>query len=445
MVTHDAVYAFQISLAFGYIFLALGIFLWLQRLFPWKISALSAVISMYVPYLFVDMYVRGSIGEIWAIALVFWILFFIEKRFFPLLALFTGLLILSHNIMAMLFSPFILFYSMMRCPRMVWFYILGVFSASFFWLPALLEQKFVVGLNTVNFREHFVQLYELLIPSWGTQFSSTGALGSKISFQIGLGPLLTIIGSVFIIRKYPQRDIRSVYILCFSFLVVGLLLIFPVTEPIWSFIAPLQFVQYPWRLLSYSIPITAIASAIFLSSIRTPFIRLCVMFFAVMVAFSYSRPVTYEPRNEAYYMARRNFTDGTSSMGNSFSTIWSPWKKERFEKRFVVSGGNINAMISDSYLKKEIRVDMNRDGEVVANIYYFPGWSAYIDTKKVTKSIEQEGVLAIPVPKGSHEVQFIFEQTPVRVVSFVLSMLSLLSIFSQYPISRLVKKGSNTV
>ena len=50
--------------------------------------------------------------------------------------------------------------------------------------------------------------------------------------------------------------------------------------------------------------------------------------------------VTYEKRDDSHYLSRREFTDGTSSPGNSFSTIWTGWKKERFQTRFQASTGD---------------------------------------------------------------------------------------------------------
>ena len=51
----------------------------------------------------------------------------------------------------------------------------------------LLESKYVVGLNTVNFRDYFVELYQLLIVDGGVGLPVVG-FGNTMSVQIGVAP-----------------------------------------------------------------------------------------------------------------------------------------------------------------------------------------------------------------------------------------------------------------
>src|SRR4030042_902417 len=59
-----------------------------------------------------------------------------------------GLLILSHNISAMIISPILLGYVLLRNRSYVWSLCLGFILAAYFWLPALFEKNFVTGLNS---------------------------------------------------------------------------------------------------------------------------------------------------------------------------------------------------------------------------------------------------------------------------------------------------------
>lgn len=383
--TRDAVYAFQMSQGLGYLAIALGAYFWLSALFGTMPAAIGALAAAYVPYLFVDVYVRGSVGEVWALVFLFLALFAFERKKFRLFAVGYGLLILSHNIMAMLFTPVIAGYILMRDKRALIWMAGGAAVSAFFWIPALLESKYVVGLNTVDFREHFAAFYQLLVPSWGTGFSGTGSLGTTMSLQIGIAPLIIIIGALWTGRKGKNPLLHYF----FAVLVVSIFLMLGISRPVWEAVKPLQLIQYPWRLLSFVIPVTAYAAAYWVQNLKKKAWALGIALVSIMFAVSYANPVRYEPRNEAYYMSRPNFTRGTSSMGNSFSTIWTGWKDAPATKSATL---------------------------------YFPGWKAFVGGREVP--IENDrGVIKVLAPEGvSPELRF--TETPVRAIADIISLVA---------------------
>ncbi len=424
VITGDAVTAFQMSMGLGYIAIAVASFLWLLTLFGAVPAAVGTLVAAFVPYLFVDLYVRGSIGEVWATSFLILCLFLLEKKKYMLFALTYGLLILSHNIMAMLYTPFLLGVVLIRNKKAAIWMLGGLGVSAFFWLPALVESKYVVGLNTVNFREHFVQVYQLLIPSWGTQFSGTGSFGSVMSTQIGLAPILAIVGAIWV----SVRPHRSIYPKLFTYFlaVFGLCIVcmLSVSDFLWELITPLQLMQYPWRLLSFVIPIAGFAAAVWVRCLKRPRWGLLLAAFAVALAFSYSRPVLYAPRSESYYMSRTNFTDGTSSLGNSFSTIWTGWKDVRPEWPFTVENGRVTRQTRLQYLEKDFTVSMDGAGTVTVGTLYFPGWIALIDGKEVPINYLQDGIIRISVPNGVHSISVRFIDTPARTAGNVISIVS---------------------
>ena len=383
--TRDAVIAFQMSQGIGYTLIAAGAYLWLAALFGTFPAIIGAVVTAFVPYLFVDVYVRGSIGEVWATAFLLFTLFALEKKKYVRFAIFYGLLILSHNILAMLFTPFILGYALIRNKKAVIWMLGGIGISSFFWIPAILESKYVVGLNTVNFREHFVELYQLLIPSWGTEFSGSG-FGKAMSVQIGLAPILVVAGALFAGRKHKDK----VFMYMLVVLTACIFFMLPVSEPVWEVLPPLQLIQYPWRFLSFVMPVAGFSAAFWVSRMKHKWWGLLLAVVSVALAASYARPVLYAPRNEAYYLSRPNFTRGTSSMGNSFSTIWSGWKDTP---------------------------------ATVSSTLYFPGWKAYVGGKEVP-IVNDHGVIRVAPGEGEAPV-LRFGETPLRALADIISVVSL--------------------
>jgi len=379
--TKDAVYAFQGSMGIGYIFLSVAAYLWLNALFGAVPAAIGAIVAVFTPYVFVDTYIRGSIGEVWATAFLFLALYLAEKKKYVWFAAAYGLLILSHNIMAMLYTPFIFGYLYLQDKRAIRWMAGGIGLSAFFWMPALLESKYVTGLNTVNFREHFVAWYDLIIPSWGSGFSGSG--GDAMSVQLGIAPILAIIAALT-----QKRTKLFVYLL--TIFILSILFMLPISLPAWELIKPLQLVQYPWRLLSFVAPVAGYAAALFTYKSKSKWLGVLLAVLSVMLSASYARPVQYEPRNEAYYMSRPNFTQGTSSMGNSFSTIWTGWK------------------------------DTPATGSATL---YFPGWKAYVNGREVPV-INNQGVIEVT---GSATLKF--TETPVRLVADIISILSIIILF----------------
>lgn len=423
--THDAVRAFQIGMAIGYIVAIISLFLWLKSLFFDVTAFIGTILGAFIPYWFVDMYVRGSIGEIWATAFLFLTLYYVERKKYVLIATAFGLLILSHNILAMVYALFLIFYMLIRDKKALWGLVGGIGLSAFFWLPALLEQKYVVGLNTVNFREHFAQTYELLMPSWGTEFSSTGIVGNKMSLQIGIVSLASITGAVIMLRNEKDKRKKQLTTLFLCIFMLAVFFMLPWSIEIWERVKTLQLIQYPWRLLSLVIPIASFSAAYWVSHMKRQWIGIVLALSAVFLSIGYIRPVIYEPRDEVYYLSRPNFTDGTSSMGNSFSTIWTGWKDIRPESEIIIQNGDLIRRLRWQYLYKEFTVKLDKSGEIILNTLYFPGWRATVDVIEIPIDFTKDGIIHLAIPEGNHTVKIWFGDTWPRNIGNIVSLFSL--------------------
>lgn len=421
----QATQAFPLSLAFGYIVAGICSFFWLKKLFGVKAAVTGAAVGSFVPYWFVDIYVRGSVGEVWAIAWLFVALTLCEYKRYVLLAFAVGGLIVSHNILAMVFIPFLFGYVLIRNRQCVWSIILGIFIASYFWIPALAERQFVVGLNIVNVKDHFVQLYELLVPSWGTGLSDKSFGADKMSFQIGIMPIIMIFLSFIMMLK---GKVRYKYLHYYVFILTGCIIFLMTTASmrVWETFWNMQLIQYPWRLLSFMIPFSAFAAAHVSSEIKMKLVSIVIICIAFGLAYQYIHPVVYAPRNDAYYLSRKNFTDGTSSMGNSFSTIWTGWKQNRPGYRLAITNGKMKGDFSkNTILDKKFIVVSDSAAVVFLPILYFPGWTVEVDGKPEQVRFEEDGTITFPVPHGQHEIRVYFSETAIRNIADMVSITAL--------------------
>ena len=425
----EFVTSFKISSALGYITASLFSFLWLKKRFGVFPAVIGTIVSAYVPYWFVELYVRGAIGEVWAIAFLFMALWSIEAKKPLLFATAMTGIVLSHNILTIIVGPFILVYLLWRRDwKWVLYMLLGIGLASWFWLPAIFESKYMVGLNTVSFKDHFASIVELFIPSWGTNFSGVGYSANKMSFQIGIGPIMWMMLAciLLVIRRIKGRE-RTELLGLFGIVVLALCMTLPQSIRIWEIVPVIQYIQHPWRYLVYLIPVTAYIGAVVGLTIKKKWFVVLLTLVSMGLSFGYTRGAVYEPRNDAYYASRTNFTDSTSSMGNSLSTIWTPWKetKSLTTATDVVGNPIIVDGPNEKYLDRQYTVSLDSDTVIRFHILYFPGWTAYVDGELTSIDYQSQGTIDVGVPKGTHTVRLVMQETVIRMLADVISVGSL--------------------
>jgi len=415
--------AFKLVLATGYLVAIGGCFIWLSKLFSRPGAIAGSVVCAMAPYWFVDIYVRGSVGEVWAIAWLFVGFAATERSNVLVMTLASALLILSHNIMAMLLVPFFLLYIVLRKRQYVWAPLVGIFLSCYFWMPALLESVFVDGLNSVAYADHFPLLVQMLIPSWGTGFSVRELTSSEMSYQIGIIPLVV---ALLMAWKHSDPDKRSINRLFVAIGLMAFFLMLEVSKPIWAVSLVLPLIQYPWRLLVFVLPLSAFWAAWVVS--RYPqWVGIFLILSSFGASLKYMRPVIYASRNDMYYQTRREFTDGTSSLGNTFSSVWTEWKRNRPQKKVEIRSGR--ASVGDQHLTTRAHtftVISDGSADVAINTLYYPGWTLLVDNVPTPIEYKKEGIVQFRIADGTHTVSLQFRETLLRKIADSISLLSLL-------------------
>lgn len=417
--------SFRLTLAVGYGTAIIASYFWLKRLYGIVPATVGSITGAFTPYWFVDIFVRGSVGEVLALGFVFVALATIAYEKKTLLTLSIAAIILSHNIMAVIFLPILFLYAWMTDKSILRSMTVGIILTSYFWLPALVERGYVLGLNTVSFKDHFPELAQLLIPSWGTGFSGPGFALDEMSYQIGLVPLfIFLIAPVMLLWK--QKFVS----LFMGAVGVSFFLMLEVSIPLWERIPLLQNLQYPWRFLSVVLVATPFLSAALLSKFRWPVVSLVLVGAAVMLSFSYTKPVLYESRSDAYYLSRREFTDGTSSLGNGFSTRWMVWQPDRPKERMEIVNGEGTIRIKQDSATTFAGDVVSVGGMTIrTNVAYYPGWRVSVDGKGAPAKPDASGTISVDTGKGTHSVKVYFSETPLRLAVDTLSILSLFWLF----------------
>ncbi len=429
-----------------------SIFMYMASSALWKnrlAGVVSAILYIYLPYRMVDLYVRGSIGESMAFALFPLILYLCLKLFespfarFPvvLLSFMIAVLVMTHNIMTILFLPVLVGFVLVRIiSEKRWdvfqsFFLclfLGAALSSFFWFPALFEKGNIL-LSKIPIADrnlYFVKPLQLLIPSWGyAPPTETGGF----SYQLGIPQILVIVSIVLILcQSLAKQRLNLTPAKFYALLLViiygiCLVMMFSFTSFVWH-LPLLKEINYPWTLLSQLGFITALVAGFLV--IQHKFIKyfvlvLCVI--SVVLVFPYSRPKEFVNRGDQFYLTN----EATTTSSSELMPLWVKGKPdEHFKDKVEVLSGNAN--ISNLETKSNrIFFHYKADSPTVfrINTIYYPGWKAYLNNDNVVINYKNnKGVMEIEANQYRDSILLTFQETFPRVIADMVSIVAVLVI-----------------
>lgn len=435
--------SFKLNLFFATIFGSIFSYLWAKEFWGKLGGFTTSVLYTFAPYHSLDIFIRGSVGEVWALAFFpafFWAITKIikneESKYFVFSSIFMALIIFSHNILAFMFFFFAISYSIFlifnsknflnseskKFLKVLGVFLLGIGITSVFWIPAILERGYVRGLEVYDYSRNFPDLYQLLIPSWGSGFSS-GSLQNQLSFQVGIANLTAVFLSTFLIfKKFKYKNILIFFLVCFA---IVFLLMIKISTPVWQILPFMNYFQFPWRFLSLEILFTSFlaGSVIFLPKPRIIASFLVVL--SIVLGIGYTRVAYYLERPDSYYTTRHNFIDGTNSPGNAFNTIWFDLSKTKESKKTSLEDDEIKKKEIKS-AKYSLQIESNSTKRVIVNTAYFPGWNIYVNNQKRGTHITKSGLFSFELEKGVQDVVIKFEETMIRKFATAISIFSIL-------------------
>jgi uncharacterized membrane protein len=435
--------SFKINMFVASLFGAVGMYLFSKEYWGKLGGIVSSVFYTFAPYHFVDIYIRGSVGEVWALGLfplALWSLKKMiknqDKRFIIPSVLFLAAIILAHNILALGFFIFVVSYLLLLVMlsnnkrqiglQVLFLLWLSIGLSAVFWLPAIFETKYVVGLQVFDLKSNFPDLYQLLVPSWGSGFFG-GTMENQMSVQIGLTNVLIILLSLCMLPFLIIKKRKNVSLVIFSlvWLFVLFFLMLKVSLPIWEKVPLLYYFQFPWRLLSLVILLVSLlAGALIYYSRFKLFLVMLLIVLAIGTTWQYAKSPYYFNRDDNHYISRSNFIDSTNSPGNSFNTLWIAGKINH--RSGFSEGLKIQKKQPQYYL---FNSNNNKDINVILPLAYFPGWELRID-KNSKKIINTDGEIGFVLPKGKHTIELTFSDTPIRTIALLISLISLLLVLT---------------
>jgi hypothetical protein len=477
-----AVFGVKAVFVAGFIGAGVGAYGMGRHLHDSRTGLITAVSYLFAPYVYlIDPHLRGDLAEFFALGvapLAFWALAaFHQERSRRNLVLATGLiaaLILSHNLLALIYFALLLAYTLWQSlltplikrqpiePASLGLSLLPLFIglalAAFFWLPVGLEGNAVrlsnlIGPGHFDYRNHFLSLEEIFSPSIPLDL---GAANPAFRFNLGVGQwLLALIGLVTLIISVIRHTGISTQITAYLFWVLSffflVILMLPLSQPLWDAVPLMAFLQFPWRLLgpaAFCLAIVAGQASHLLDLApltARPFTLAMLIVFPLILTLPIFVPPSWGDFGPTDQLAMLEFELNGRALGTTSTGDFIPVS--------VITVPEASASLIDSYrrggpidkvdretLPSNTSVEIIRHqptADVFATsspedftlrvlTFMFAGWQASIDGMPVPiQPSEPEGFITIAVPAGEHTVRVWLGTTPARTLATLISLSGL--------------------
>jgi hypothetical protein len=232
-------------------------------------ARVAAYVYLLSPYLLGDKLMRNANAEFAALCIIPWVLYGLlrirnhQSRGLIVLAISFAMVILSHNLTALVAAALLLFGSLIlylpsatvrEWMSFLYAVVLGLGLSAFFWVPALGLISFVRPEQLTSGKFDFHGQFQPLDSFFSYEhFFSIG--------YVGLELLVFTVCMAWFIRDqaFPAR---KMYIFVLLFSAVFLFLQIPASTFLWEHVPFLSLFQFPWRMMGPFALMLAIASGI---------------------------------------------------------------------------------------------------------------------------------------------------------------------------------------
>ncbi len=421
-----------------------------------RTSWLLAASYMINPYILLTVFWRGALGEVYAYAVVPYLLALLALSQKSELKKFSRIIflsfIISASVLVLSHMPFAIILFCLSGGGILShgdgslkkFFGLGmaisVFLTAWYWMPAILEKSF----TSYDSGEYLLQHADQFVPTLQL-FDISRSFHSSQFFlaviQIGITPIVALIVTLHHLYKHERRTHASIWY-WLGVIIFSILLIDPISRVLWDTLPPMQMIQFPWRML-VPIHLASLILLVRLSEDREKSLKIIEGFVLISISiaiFGYAHVKGFNTRTDYdWYQAT-----STTSSSDEHKPVWFTVPEHTLPDIYFYDLQPIlsheletqNLQLnysSNNGTKQSYSVTVPADGYLIHKRAFFPGWIATVDEESVTiyKDIEPfSGVVAIPITEGKHDVTLIFSgMTSARTGGLVLSGLGVILLF----------------
>lgn len=468
------IWSIKLVFIFGFILGAWGSYLFIKELLGKLAGFLGATIYTYFFYHLINAYVRGALSEFMAMNFVPFVFLYFYRltktqniKNSLLLGLFIGLVLLSHQLVALplvffLFFFFI-FYFFTNKKRWQFFKFsfvagfLGLSLSSFYWLPMFYERQFTfLDKELGGYQDHFINPYQFWYSPWGFGASVKG-IGDGMSFQLGKIPIFLISLSVisfffYLLTKKKKQDHIKQFIFFLLLVFFGLWITTESSRIIWDKLKILWNLQFPWRFLSVTTIFIALVASYFLfflnqlikkTGLTKKSLLILTSVFIIITIFKYqkySRPQSYLRTKDIDLITDEEIMWKQSQTVLHFVPKEAKAKKNQYgvyvldiEKKdlpkdiYEIKQGKAKVkIVTNKFQEKIFQVEVIKPTIFQLNTFAFPGWTAYLDKQKIIINNNNDyQLINVNLPRGNYQLRFVFEDTAIRKIANWITLITI--------------------
>lgn len=393
---------------------------------------LAATVYLIAPYSLLNVFERGSIGEILAFGLLPWLLYWVQKQalspskiHFVALTSCLSLFWISHNLTAVFGTGLLILYLVVfhrqQLKHLIWPSLLAGLLVAWFWLPALNEITYTnlahASLNT-DYYLFFKDFRSLLqIPPDNT-YALTAA-GVPIKQQVGYAPLAVFGLSLWVLFRSRTKTHHKLF---FWTLIFGLAVFATnqASEFLWRMIPPARYMQFPFRSIFYSTFAAALMSGYVAR--HKPKISLVILVSLAVLNMQFF----YKPKYWIDY--QDDILEKYPLTTTAENELDPPW----FDSYTIQNSFDYNPdfplILPDQKVDvtfekltgshKIYQIKTSEPVPIIEQTLYFPGWETSIDGHPIDIAASKHnfyGLINYQVDAGQHRIETKFTQnTPAR-------------------------------
>lgn len=445
----------------------------LNKFYSKNISAICSSFYVLTSYRALDVYVRGALSEAFSFVFLPIILLNIYNIFdkksknliksFVFLSLAFAGLILTHTLTALGFLLIILvwvfvLYIQTRSIRKIVITVaslgLGGGLSAFSSIPSVIEKKFtlvdgILLTELADYRIHFVYIRQLWDSAWGYG-GSLPELNDGMSFEVGKVLLIGIIVSLGIITFNVIKNKKIVFNqLLPLFILLPLFMTLKYSKPIWLALQPIAYLQFPWRFLTFVTLFAPFVFAFLSNQISKKNKKYSYLFLAIVYVitifelFGRFSPESFKQFSDSDYLTKQRLDWATSrssfeyiprgvatKVSKDFTTIPDINEIDLPRSQFeILEGEGIIENIEFKPGNQKYRAVLSTDGKVQFNTFDFPGWQVKINGQKTkVDNTNRLKLITVLIPQGESIIELNFSRTPIRLISEIISLVSLIII-----------------
>lgn len=436
-------------------------YLWLRQHFSKLASFVGAFLYLYVPYRFSATYVSGAFGIVLAFVfapLIFYSLHGLIKRntnyYFLVLSLSLALLLISHNVSAMIFiilafcyATFLLFSEKNKksLKKIILSFILAIGLSSFFLIPMVSDLRYVnLAKNiAVNYNDHWPSLGQLFYSPWGYYYSNVGYDNDGMSFQLGIAQWGVVLFSFLIIfsklifkSKFEVKDRLAVFFLFLFFIV----LFFTLKQSafLWKILPLIKQIQFPWRLLMAQMLITSFLASWLISyfSSQKIFQKILIISF-IFIAFwgnrNHLRTFSIDRFPDSYYKNNHYLFYGSTDIAWETLPKWAKFVPQYQPKTLIFDSGGAKYTEQKPSITEKFKIffETEESTDIVANVFYYPNWDLQLfqDNNQVPSNLtfdQNTGLIKFIIPQGKSTAILIYKSTTIQKIANLITVISFL-------------------